>query len=110
MPNYNIIKEAMLNSKSVTFTYNNKIRLMSPHVLGEKNGKYQALFFQYGGKSNSGISKDKNENWKCIFISEITNLYINNDDFHSANNYSTFQSCVDNVEVAVETNSFSHIN
>ncbi len=63
MVNYDIIKQAILNNKSVTFTYKNKIRLMSPHVLGKKNDKYQTLFFQYGGESNSGLSTDRNENW-----------------------------------------------
>jgi len=111
MSNYNIIKEAILNNKSVTFTYRNKIRLMSPHVLGKKKGNYQASFFQYGGESNRGLSEDKSKNWRCIFMSEITDLHINNDGFYSVDNYSPIlQNCVDNIEVAVEVDSFVFLN
>lgn len=111
MPNYNIIKEAILNNKSVTFTYNNEMRLMSPHLLGKKNDRYKVFLLQYDGGSNEGLSSDASENWRCVFLSEITDLHINNDDFYSADNYSILkQRCVDNVEVAIRVDSLSHLN
>ncbi len=36
MSTYDTIKEAIENKKSLEFTYKNKTRLMSPHVLGNK--------------------------------------------------------------------------
>jgi len=101
MSTYEIIKQAILNKLCVTFDYDGHKRKMSPHVIGTKNSRSQALFYQYGGGSNRGLSYDQTKNWRCIFIDEIKNLSINNDRFQSAYNHSRPQSCVDEVDVEI---------
>ena len=99
---YELVKKAILNKQSVTCYYNGYLRKMSPHVIGTKNGREQALFYQYAGQSSEGISYNPSRNWRCIFIDKITNLSINNDEFKTANNHSQKQNCVDYVDVKVE--------
>jgi hypothetical protein len=102
MTTYNLVKQAILNKQCVTCNYNGYSRIMTPHVLGTKNGKQQALFYQYAGQSSSGLSADPNKNWRCIPIDKIENLSINNDLFQTANNHSRTQTCVDSIDVEVK--------
>ena len=99
---YELVKKAILNKQSVTCYYNGYLRKMSPHVIGTKNGREQALFYQYGGQSSEGISYNPSRNWRCIFIDKISNLTINNDEFKTANNHSKRHNCVDYTDAVIE--------
>lgn len=99
---YELVKEAIKNKQSVTCYYNGYLRKMSPHVIGTKNGRQQALFYQYGGESEQGLNDNPNRNWRCIFIDKIKGISINDDDFETADNHSQRQSCVDYVDVKVD--------
>lgn len=101
MSNYSIIKQAILNRQCVTCSYNGYLRKMTPHVIGTKNGTEQALFYQYGGQSSTGLSTDPTKNWRCIPINKITNLSTNTDRFQTANNHSRTQTCIDIIDAEV---------
>lgn len=101
MRTYDLIKQAIQNRQCVTCTYNGFKRKMTPHVLGTKNGTRQALFYQYGGDSSSGLSSDPTQNWRCIPVDKIKDLSINPDRFQTANNHSKTQSCVDTIDVEI---------
>jgi len=101
MSNYSIIKQAILNKEYVTCNYNGHVRKMTPHVIGTKKGVEQALFYQYGGTSSSGLSADPTKNWRCIPVNKVTDLSTNNDAFQTANNHSSTQTCVDEVDAEV---------
>jgi len=78
MSNYALIKQAILEKRSVDCYYNKFLRKMSPHTLGtSKRGIHQALFYQYGRQSSKGLSPNADENWRCIPIDNITDLVIN---------------------------------
>ena len=47
---YDLVRKAILDRKSIRAFYSNRLREMTPHVLGTKDGKPQALFYQYGGR------------------------------------------------------------
>lgn len=98
MSNYQIIKNAIQSRQCITCRYNGHVRKMSPYVIGTKNGNQQALFYQYGGTSSSGLSGDPAKNWRCIPINKISALSTNNDSFQTANNHSRRQTCVDNID------------
>jgi len=101
MAMYDLVKKAIQNTQCVTCFYNGYLRKMAPHVIGTKNGKRQALFYQYGGESSSGLSTDPARNWRCIPIDRIEKLEINSDTFTSAANHSRPQTCVDVIDVEV---------
>jgi hypothetical protein len=54
---YNAIRNAIANKQQVVATYKGHVREMCPHVIGTKNGREQALFYQFGGTSSSGPKK-----------------------------------------------------
>jgi hypothetical protein len=100
--NYEIIKNAILNRQQVIATYSGRVREMCPHAIGIKNGVEQALFYQYGGESSSGIIiPNSPQNWRCLPISGLTNIRIQNGEWHTSNNHSTRQTCVDIVDEQV---------
>jgi hypothetical protein len=46
---YALIRGAILDRRQVHATFQGRFRELCPHVLGTKNGRRQALFFQFGG-------------------------------------------------------------
>jgi hypothetical protein len=102
MATYDLVRQAIIAKKCVTCFYNGYLRKMTPHVIGTKNNVRQALFYQYGGESSSGLSTDPTQHWRCIPIDKIESLSINDDVFQTAYNHSRKQTCVDNIDVEVE--------
>ena len=100
--NYKIVKSALLRRRSIKAMYHGKERLLSPHVIGHTDGHEQALFYQFGGESNSRpIIPGSTQNWRCLRLSEITILEII-DDWKTADNHSSAQHCVHDVDKEVE--------
>lgn len=103
MNKYEIIKKAIINRQQVHAVYKGKLRKMCPHIIGEKDGKERALFYQFGGESSSGkIVSGSSNNWRCLFISELDEIETIDGEWYTANNHSRKQSCVEEVDVEVE--------
>ena len=100
---YEIVKEAIQNKKLIYATYNGYERIMCPHVLGTKKGRQQALFYQFGGYSSSGLSPDGSpNNWRCLFLDQLSNVRSEPaEQWHTAPNHSRPQSCVDSIDAEV---------
>lgn len=93
---YDVIRETIIHKQQVVATYDGHVREMCPHVLGTKDGREQALFYQFGGTSGSrpiGPS-GSHANWRCIPIDGLRDV--------SVRNGSKRQNCVDRIDVAVE--------
>lgn len=102
MSNYQIIKEAIINKQPISAVYNGKYREMCPHVIGKKNGRNQALFYQFGGESNSSnIIAGSASNWRCIQIDGLSNIKVISGGWHTASNHSIPSTCVDEIDVEV---------
>ena len=72
---YEIVRDAILNKRILFATYHGYERVMCPNVLGTKHGRQQALFYQFAGYSNSGLSPDGSPgNWRCLFLDELSNV------------------------------------
>ena len=99
---HDLIRQAIQSRQQVLATYNGHYREMCPHVLGLKNGRQQALFFQFAGTSSSGLAPaGSGENWRCIFIDQLQNVSVRDGAWHTAPNYSRPQTCVDAIEIEV---------
>jgi hypothetical protein len=96
---YSIVRRAILRKEQVIATYDGHRREMCPHVIGTKYGRRQALFFQFGGSSNSGLPPDGE--WRCIPIEGLSDVVIRPGPWHSANDNTQLQTCVDVVDVEV---------
>jgi hypothetical protein len=104
MTPYQIIRQAILDKKTIVATYSNLERIMCPHVIGlNKRGQEQALFYQYAGDSASRpIEPDGSPvNWRCIEISKLSNISVRDGSWHTAPNHSRPQTCVAQIDVEV---------
>lgn len=103
---YRMIRQAIIDRDIVVATYHGHVRDMCPHILGMKNGRAQALFYQFAGGSTVGLEPDGSpSNWRCVIIDELSEVSIRKSlgEWHTASNYSKPQTCVDRATVDVET-------
>jgi hypothetical protein len=101
---YELVRQAIVEKKAITAYYHGQFREMCPHVLGTKRGVRHALFYQFGGQSNSRpIQPDGSPaNWRCIDIDQLSNVAVADiEEWHSAPDHSRPQTCVDFVDVEV---------
>jgi hypothetical protein len=101
---YALVRQAIIEKKAIYATYSGLHREMCPHAIGLKNGKEQALFYQFGGDSSSRpIQPDGSSvNWRCIEISRLSNVRMVDCDWHTATDYPGPQTCVDRIDVEVQ--------
>jgi hypothetical protein len=103
---YDLIKHAINNRQSIRATYGGQARLLCPHVLGvDKDGGLQALFYQFGGASNSRpIQPDGSpDNWRCLALDKLSNVQAitGGGGWHTAPNHSRPQTCVKHIHFEV---------
>lgn len=98
--NYDLIRQAIIDGRQVTFTYQGYRREACPHVIGYKNGMEKALVFQFGGGSSSGLPIGGQ--WRCVFLSEVLDVKIAQGDWHTGNSHTRPQTCVDQIDVQVQ--------
>ena len=100
---YNLIRQPIAKKQQVTGMYNGYIRNMCPHVIGTKNGREQALFYQFAGGSSSGLAPaGAPDNWRCMPISMLSQVAVEDGEWHTAPNHSRPQTCVDEIDLEVE--------
>jgi hypothetical protein len=99
---YGLIKQAIQNKQQVFAMYHGYPMEMCPHVLGTKEGREQALFYQFGGDSSSGLGPDGSPgNWRCLFLDELSDVSVRPGAWHTAPNHSRPQTCVDVLDVQI---------
>ena len=76
---YGLVRRAILEKKAITAYYDRQYRKMCPHVLGTKDGKFHALFYQFGGKNNGRPIREDGSPEElacCIDIDLLMNVEI----------------------------------
>ena len=97
---YAILREATLKKRQVSGEYQGYEREMSPHVLGWKNGREKALFYQFAGESKSGIGAiGSPANWRCVFVDQLDHVSVRDGEFYTAPTGAQRQTCIDEVDV-----------
>ncbi len=104
MNTYDTIRQAVINKQQVFATYDGHFRHLCPHVIGTKNGRQQALFYQFGGTSSSGPIEPEYSpaNWRCIPIHGLLNVSVKDGEWHTAPTHTKRQTCVDSIDVEVD--------
>ena len=97
--NYKALRQAMVDGRSVTLLYNGYYREVSPHVIGLKNGQEKVLTFQFGGGSSSALPPGGQ--WRCMFLSEVSEIRLLDKPWQTGINHRQPQSCVDQVDLEV---------
>ena len=96
MPTQGLIVTAIQQKLIVTAMYQGLTRIMCPHVIGYKGGtKLNALFFQFAGESKSGLPPSGQ--WRCVHISELSNVSIGPGEWHTGPLHTRPQTCVDQI-------------
>ena len=75
-------------------------REMCPHVIGLKQGKEHALFFQFAGGSRSGLPPGGE--WRCLDLSGLANISVFAGRWRQGPPKRRPPSCVDQIDVQVE--------
>lgn len=97
---YDLIRNAVLARTSVSAWYQGHLRLLSPFVLGTKAGDPHVLAYQFGGTSHKKLAPDGSpENWRCLHLSELTEVNVLPGMWHAPRRGRSFQHCVDQVDV-----------
>ncbi|HVV89067.1 MAG TPA: hypothetical protein VHB53_01110 [Solirubrobacterales bacterium] len=97
-----LIRRAILERHQVHAVFRGRFRELCPYVLGTKNGRRQALFFQFGGESRRGLPPGGD--WRCLPVDELTEVSVHEGPWYGEDGYDPSQSCVDRVEVEVTAN------
>lgn len=99
---YLLIRQAIAEKKQIFADYQGYPRQMCPHVIGTTAGKEQALFYQFGGLSSKGaVTHNSENNWRCMPISGLTNIRIQEGPWYTAENHSRQQTCVQQIDLEV---------
>lgn len=101
---YEIVRDAILNKKIIKATYNGYAREMCPHVVGlNKHHSEQALFYQFGGGSRTGLAPiGSSDNWRCVLLSKLRDVSSETGEWRSAPSHSRPQTCVAAIDLEVE--------
>jgi hypothetical protein len=76
---YETIRQAIIDRRSLTCTYDTCTRLFSPHILGKSlDGREFVIGFQYAGKRGDGPLSPGGE-WCSFYLDEISRLRLNGD-------------------------------
>lgn len=94
---YDLIREATLAKRQVVATYKDHRRELCPHVLGTKNGRRQALFFQFGGGSDSVLPPGGD--WRCIPVDGLEDVTIRDGPWYTGVTHGHRERCVDVIDV-----------
>lgn len=93
---YELIRGATLARQQVVATYNGHRRELCPHVLGRKDGRRQALFFQFGGGSRSSLPPEGE--WRCIPIDGLEDVVVRDGPWHTGGTHLHPETCVDEID------------
>ncbi|TMN16197.1 hypothetical protein FF950_19020 [Pseudoxanthomonas sp. X-1] len=100
---YDIVRNAIATKQIIYANYQGHYREMCPHVIGRKNGREQALFYQFGGYTSTGpITEDTAKNWRCIPLEGLTNVASKPGEWRTYGNHSQAQTCVDDIDLEVD--------
>ncbi len=100
---YAAVYRAIVQRDQNEATYHGKIREMCPHVLGDKDKRPKALFYQFGGESDKGLAPQGSpDNWRCIFLDELSKVSVRPGVWYTSVGYSAErQGCVKENDIAV---------
>ena len=100
---YELLRRAANRRQPVAAIYDGLPRLLCPHVLGRKAGRFHALAFQIGGRSNSGPPGVLAEAgiWRCLAVEKLSQVELR-DDAWRAGPRSRPQTCIDEIDFDVD--------
>jgi hypothetical protein len=100
---YELFARAMIGQKQILCTYGGRDRELCPIILGHSQGKEKALSYQFGGDSAKGLPPGGQ--WRCLFLSEVSNIRLRDGPWHAGASHTRPQGCVEIVDLDVNPTS-----
>ena len=94
---YDLIRQATLARRQIVATYKGHRRELCPHALGTKNGRRQALVFQFSGGSESALPPGGD--WRCIPVDGLEDVVVRDGPWHTGVGNQRVDRCVDTIDV-----------
>jgi len=96
---YELIARAMATRQQVLCFYQGHARALCPTILGHTDGQECTLAYQFAGSAKSGLPPGGQ--WKCLRISEMTNVELRRGKWLTGSRHSRRQMCVKDVDIDV---------
>ena len=96
---YRLFREAILNEKQVTCTYQGYYRELCPLIIGYKKGQERVLAFQFGGQSSSGLAPGGD--WKCLQLVQVEDAELRDGPWHEGGLHRKEQTCVEEIDLDI---------
>ena len=100
MDAYALLRQAILDKRQMVAHYDGGVRELCPHALGTNRGERHVLAYQFGGASASGLPPGGE--WRCLDVDDLADVAVRAGEWHSAPNVFNPQSCLDEVDIAVQ--------
>jgi hypothetical protein len=98
---YDLIRAAVLERDSLSGRYQGHLRVLSPVLLGTKADEPHVLGYQFDGTSHQPLPPDGSpRNWRCLRVSDLTDVNVLPGVWHIAANRKGSQNCIDHVDVS----------
>ena len=96
---YGLLRYAAARRQPVAANYDGQPRLLCPHVLGRKSGRFYVLCYQFGGSSNSAqpLAPEGGGVWRCLAVEKLSQVELRTGVWHSEPR-SRRQTCIEEVD------------
>ena len=102
-PIYRLFRAAIIGRKQLICHYQGLYRELCPHILGHTDGREVALIYQFAGESRRGLPRGGG--WKCLRLSEISEVRLREGPWHTGSSHRRRQPCVQAVDLDVNPSS-----
>ena len=100
---YKLFEQAMVSRTQILCTYKGRRRELCPVILGHSQEREKALTYQFGGQSNKGLPPAGQ--WRCLWLSEVSNVRLREGPWCVGDRHSQPQDCVEIVDLDVNPES-----
>jgi len=106
---YELLRRAAACRRPVAAIYDGLPRLLCPHVLGRKAGRFQTLVYQIGGRSHGGPAAAPAEAgvWRCLAVEKLSQVQLRADAWRSGPR-SPRQTCIDEIDFDTDVQPGDH--
>lgn len=102
-PQWEVLRQAIAERKTLKARYHGRDRLLCPHLLGWRNGRAKLLSYQASpATTEHQLAANPRHRWRSMFVDELDELAITDDPWLTATNYTANAAGIDIVEVAVQ--------
>jgi hypothetical protein len=99
---WGVLEQALGERCPVRVRYHGTERVLCPHAIGWKNGRAKVLSYQVAGMTSDGtLPDDPRQRWRSMFVDEIEEPIITDDEWATADNYNHSSNGIDELVVAL---------